>query len=150
MNHGQNSRSVISISDVAGVATGATHTVAIDTLGFDSLSIDVAYRSQASTAAPAVLAVRHSDTDGSYVAISGLVQGTDYTVGTVATAAANVTRFDIPTKNLRRYVQVAVTPSAASAGATNNDVVVSARLGRAESGIDSASEAGVTTRVVLG
>ena len=148
MNHGQNQKSVISIADAAGVASGATHSVAIDTIGFDALSVDVVYRSQANTAAPAVVTLKHSDTDGSYGTISGLVQGTDFSVGTVVTNVANVTRFEVNTRPLKRYVQVAVTPAAGSAGATNNDVVVAARLGRAEAGIDSASESGATTRVV--
>lgn len=148
MNHGQNQKSVLSISDAAGLASGSTHSVAIDTIGFDALSVDVLYRSQANTAAPSVVTLKHSDTDGSYGTISGLVQGTDFTIATVATNVANVTRFEVNTRSLKRYVQVAVTPAAGSGGATNNDVVVAARLGRAESGIDSASESGVTTRVV--
>lgn len=152
MNHLQNSRSVVSLSAAAGVASAGTHTVAIDCLGYDSVSIDVGYRSIANTSAPSVLTVRHSDTDGSYTNISGLVQGTDFTIAGVAnTATVNVTRFEISTKNLRRYIQVSVTPSAdATSNATNNTVVVAARLGRGEIGVDSASDANVTNRVVLG
>lgn len=145
-----NTKSVVSLSVAAGVASAGTHTVAIDCLGFDSVSIDVGYRSIANTAAPSVVAVRHSDTDGSYGAISGLVQGTDYTVAGVAnTATVNVTRFDLSTKALKRYLQVAVTPSAeATSNASNNTVVVAARLGKGEAGVDSATDANVTTRVV--
>ena len=153
MNHAANSKSVISISPgVAGVASAGTHTVAIDCLGYDSVSIDVCYRSLANTAAPSVVSVKHSDTDGSYAAISGLVQNTDYTLAGVGnTATVNVTRFEIPTKALKRYLQVAVTPSAdASSNGTNNDIVIAARLGRGESGVDSAADANVTNRVVLG
>ena len=153
MNHAANSKSVISISPgVAGVASAGTHTVAIDCLGYDSVSVDVCYRSLANTSAPSVVSIKHSDTDGSYAAISGLVQGTDYTLaGVTNTAVVNVTRFEIPTKALRRYLQVAVTPSAdATANGTNNDIVIAARLGRGEAGVDSASDAGVTNRVVFG
>jgi hypothetical protein len=143
----QNTKSVVSL---ANAASAGTHTVAIDCLGFDSVSIDVGYRSLANTAAPSVVSVKHSDTDGSYAAITDLVQGTDYTVGGVAnTANVNVTRFDLSTKGLKRYLQVAVTPSAdASANATNNTIVVAARLGKGEAGVDSAADANVTTRVV--
>jgi hypothetical protein len=146
----QNTKSVVSLSAAAGVASAGTHTVAIDCLGFDSVSIDVGYRSIANTAAPSVVSVRHSDTDGSYAAISGLVQGTDYTVAGVGnTATVNVTRFDLSTKALRRYLQVSVTPSAeATSNASNNTVVVAARLGKAEQGPDTAGKAGVTTKVV--
>jgi hypothetical protein len=93
--------------------------------------------------------VRHSDTDGSYGAIAGLAQGTDYTLSGVAnTATVNVTRFNLTTKDLKRYLQVAVTPSAdATANASNNTIVVAARLGKGEAGVDSAADANVTTFV---
>jgi len=145
-----NSKSVVSLSVAAGVASAGTHTVAIDCLGFDAVSIDVGYRSIANTAAPSVVSVKHSDTDGSYAAITDLVQGTDYTVAGVGnTATVNVTRFDLSTKALKRYLQVAVTPSAeATANASNNTIVVAARLGKGEAGVDSAADANVTTRVV--
>ena len=152
MNHLQNSRSVVSLSAAAGIASASTHTVAIDCLGYDSVSIDVGYRSIANTSAPSVVTVRHSDTDGSYATISSLIQNTDYTLGGVAnTATVNVTRFELSTKALRRYLQVSVTPSAdATSNATNNTVVVAARLARGETGVDSASDANVTNRIVLG
>lgn len=145
-----NTKSVVSLSLAAGVASAGTHTVAIDCLGYDSVSIDVGYRSIANTAAPSVVAVKESDTDGSYAAISGLVQGTDYTVGGVAnTATVNVTRFDLSTKGLKRYLQVAVTPSAeGTSNASNNTVVVAARLGKGEQGVNAAGDANVTTLVV--
>ena len=149
MNPVANSKSVVSLSAAAGVASNGTHTVAIDCLGYDSVSIDVGYRSIAHTSAPSVVSVQHSDTDGSYGAISGLVLGTDYTVGGVAnTATVNVTRFNVSTKDLKRYLQVSVTPSAsATANASNNTIVVAARLGKGESGVDSAADANVTTFV---
>lgn len=153
MNHAQNHKSVISISPgIAGVASAGTHTVAIDCLGYDSVSIDVAYRSLANTSAPSVVAIKHSDTDGSYATISGLVQTTDYTLaGVTNTAVVNVTRFEVSTKALKRYLQVSVTPSAdATSNGTNNDIVVAARLAKGELGLDSATEAGVTNRVVFG
>lgn len=146
----QNTKSVVSLSAAAGVASAGTHTVAVDCLGFDTVSIDVGYRSIANTAAPSVVSVKHSDTDGSYAAITGLVQDTDYTLSGVAnTANVNVTRFDLSTKSLKRYLQVSVTPSAeATANASNNTIVVAARLGKGEAGVDSAADANVTTRVV--
>jgi hypothetical protein len=149
MNPVANSKSVVSLSLAAGVASAGTHTVAIDCLGYDSVSIDVGYRSIANTAAPSVVSVKHSDTDGSYAAISGLVQSTDYTVAGVAnTATVNVTRFNLTTKDLKRYLQVAVTPSAdATSNASNNTIVVAARLGKGEAGVDSAADANVTTFV---
>lgn len=152
MNHLQNSRSVVALTDAAGLASASTLTVAVDCLGYDSLSVDVGYRSIANTAAPSVVSLKHSDTDGSYGTIASLIQNTDYTLSGVGnTATVNVSRFEVSTKGLKRYVQVAVTPNAnATSNASNNTVVVAARLGRGESGVDSASDANVTNRVVLG
>ena len=149
MNPVANSKSVVSLSAAAGVASAGTHTVAIDCLGYDAVSIDVGYRSIANTSAPSVVSVKHSDTDGSYGNITGLVQNTDYTVGGVSnTATVNVTRFNLTTKDLKRYLQVSVTPSAdATSNATNNTIVVAARLGKGEAGTDSAADANVTTFV---
>lgn len=154
MNHAQNTRTVLNISPgITGVASNATHTVAIDCLGYDAVSIDVGYRSLANTSAPSVLGLRFADADQatSYATVSGLVQGTDYTVAAVSnTAVVNVTRFELgSTKALPRFIQVRVTPSAdATANGTNNDVVVAARLHKGEVGVDSAADANVTTRVV--
>jgi hypothetical protein len=152
VNHLSNSRSVIALSAAAGLDSASTLTVAVDCLGYDSLSVDVGYRSIANTAAPSVVTLKHSDTDGSYGTIASLIQNTDYTLsGVGGTATVNVTRFEVSTKSLKRYVQVAVTPNAnATSNASNNTVVVAARLGRGESGVDSASDANVTNRVVLG
>lgn len=145
-----NTKSLVSLSAAAGVASAGTHTVAIDCLGFDSVSIDVGYRSIANTAAPSVVSIKHSDTDGSYGAVPGVVQGTDYTLAGVGnTATVNVTRFELTTKDLKRFLEVAVTPSAAATAAgSNNTIVVAARLGKGERGVDSASDANVTTRFV--
>jgi len=143
---------VVALTDAAGLASASTLTVAVDCLGYDSLSVDVGYRSIANTAAPSVVTLKHSDTDGSYGTIASLIQNTDYTLSGVGnTATVNVSRFEVSTKALKRYVQVAVTPNAnATSNASNNTVVVAARLGRGESGVDSASDANVTNRVVLG
>ena len=144
MNHAQNSKSVVSVTAAAGLATGSTHSAAIDCLGFDSVSIDVCYRSIGNTGAPAVVTLLSSDTDGSYATMSGFISGTDYTLAGVGnTATVNVTRFDVSTKASKRYLQVNVTPNANGGVASNNTVVVAARLGRAEIGADSATDAGV-------
>lgn len=154
MNHAQNTRTFLSISPgIAGVASADTHTVAIDSIGYDAVSIDVAVRQLATVGGPSVLGLRFADADQptSYATVAGLVQGTDYTVGSVTnTAVVNVTRFEIgSTKALPRFIQVRVTPNAGATNAgTNNDVVVAARLHKGEVGIDSATDANVTTRVV--
>jgi hypothetical protein len=144
MNHAQNQKTFVSITPAAGLATGSTHSCAIDCLGYDAVSVDVHYRNIANTAAPAVVTLKHSDTDGSYDTMTGFISGTDYTVaGVTNTAVVNVTRFDVSSKATKRYLQVNVTPSADGGVASNTTIVVSARLARGESGIDSTTEAGV-------
>lgn len=157
MNHLQNTRSVVSLSapTLNAVGSAATHTVAIDCIGFDAVSIDVAYQSIATVGAPSVVRLQFADADQatSYATVTGLVQGTDYTIAAVTnTAAVNVTRFEIgSTKALGRFLRVGVTPNAGvGTSLTNNTVVVAARLTKAEVGVDSATDAAVTTRVVYG
>jgi hypothetical protein len=67
---------VVALTDATGLASASTLTVAVDCLGYDSLSVDVGYRSIANTAAPSVVSLRHSDTDGSYVTVASLIQNT--------------------------------------------------------------------------
>ena len=141
----QNSKSSVGVSYVNSAET-ASHT--IDCLGFDAVSVDAIVQSNINTAAPAVVKFETSDDNTTFATVTGLVQGTDYTLAGVAnTANPNVTRFDVSTKALERYVKISVTPAAA-VGTTDASVVIDARLHKAEAGIDSATKAGVAARVV--
>lgn len=147
MNFGALQRSV-SKAEVS-VASSATHSLEIDTIGFEYASIDVLFSpftaASPPTTAATVLRVAHSDTTGTSGQTNLLVNGTDFTVGAGVTATSSVGyahRFDIDLRGKRRYLTVYATPSS-TAG-----VITSCRLSKGEAGPMSASEKGVNTQAV--
>jgi hypothetical protein len=148
MNHVAATKSV-SKAEVS-VALNATHSVEIDTLGFEYASIDVLFSPFTSATGPTtaanVLRVAQSDASGSgQVNVSGFVGGTDFTVGAGVTATSSVGyahRFDIDLRGKRRYLTVSATP------ASTCGVVTTCRLGKAEAGPMDASTKGVNTQAV--
>jgi hypothetical protein len=148
MNHVAASKSVSKAE--TSVALTATHSVEIDTLGFNHASIDVLFSPFTSASGPStaanVLRVAQSDVAGSGQAnISGFVAGTDFTVGAGVTATSSVGyahRFDIDLKGKKRYLTVYATP------ASTCGVVTTCRLSKGEAGPVSASDKGVNTQAV--
>lgn len=133
----------------ASVASSATHSLEIDTLGFAHASIDVYFTPFTAAAGPStaatVLRLAHSDTTGTSGATNLYVQGTDYTVAAGSTATGGVGyahRFDVDLRGKRRYLTVFATP------ASTVGVVTSCRLSKGEAGPMSASDKGVSTQVV--
>lgn len=132
------------------VALTATHSLEIDTLGFEFASIDVLFSPFTSATGPTtaanVLRVAQSDTSGSgQVNITGLVAGTDFTAAAGSTATAGVGyahRFDIDLRGKRRYLTVYATP------ASTCGVITSCRLGKGEAGPQDATTKGVNTQAV--
>lgn len=133
----------------ASVASNATHSLEIDTLGFAFASIDVLFTpftaANPPTTAATVLRVAHSDTTGTAAQtnISGLVAGTDFTVAAGVTATAGVGyahRFEVDLRGKRRYLTVYATPSS-TAG-----IITSCRLSKGEGGPTTATEKGVSTQ----
>jgi len=131
------------------VLSSATHSLEIDTLGFEYASIDVLFSPFTSASGPTtaanVLRVAQSDASGSGQAnLSGFVGGTDFTVSSGSTATASVgyaQRFDIDLRGKKRYLTVYATP------ASTCGVVTSCRLGKGEAGPVSASDKNVNTMV---
>ena len=148
MNHVAASKSVSKAE--TSVALNATHSVEIDTLGFNHASIDVLFSPFTSASGPTtaatVLRVAQSDTAGSgQTNISGFVAGTDFTVGAGVTATSSVGyahRFDIDLKGKRRYLTVYATP------ASTCGVITSCRLSKGEEGPVGAAAKGVNTQAV--
>ena len=148
MNHVAASKSVSKAE--TSVALNATHSVEIDTLGFNHASIDVLFSPFTSAAGPTtaanVLRVAQSDTSGSgQTNISGFVAGTDFTVAAGSTATGGVGyahRFDIDLKGKKRYLTVYATP------ASTCGVITTARLSKGEAGPVSASDKGVNSQAV--
>jgi hypothetical protein len=131
-------------------ATSAqTASATIDVVGYDALSVDVFYRPTA-VGAPAVLRLVDSDDNTTFGTITKLVSGTDYTPAAAVTAATgNIYRFDVGLQDVKRYVQVQVTPNT-GVGATAATVIVAARLHKGEQGPVSATDKGVTQAVARG
>jgi hypothetical protein len=130
------------------VLSSATHSLEIDTLGFEYASIDVLFSpftaASPPTTAATVLRVAQSDTSGSGQA-NLLVAGTDFTVGAGVTATSSVGyshRFDLDLRGKRRYLTVYATPSSTCG------VVTSCRLGKGEAGPMDATGKGVNTQAV--
>lgn len=148
MNHVAASKSVSKAE--TSVALNATHSVEIDTLGFNHASIDVLFSPFTSatgpTTAATVLRVAQSDVAGSgQVNVSGFVGGTDFTVAAGVTATAGVGyahRFDIDLKGKKRYLTVYATP------ASTCGVITTARLSKGEAGPVDATGKGVNTQAV--
>jgi hypothetical protein len=131
---------------VASVAANATHTHEIDTLGYESVSIDVVYSpftAATSNAAPVLRLTQHDVTGTGQTNISGMVGGTDFTVAAGATTgnAGYVARFNVDMRGKRRYLTLYTTPGNA-VGVTSV-----ARLGRAEEAPVNAASGNVGTWV---
>lgn len=147
MNFGAAQKSVAKAE--ASVASSATHSLEIDTLGFAYASIDVYFTPFTAASGPStaatVLRLAHSDTTGAAGTANLYVQSTDYTVAAGSTATAGVGyahRFDVDLRGKRRYLTVYATP------ASTVGVVTSCRLSKGEAGPMSASDKGVNTQVV--
>lgn len=135
------------VKAAASVAASATHTHEIDTLGYESCSIDVVFSpfTAATSSAASVLRLRQSDSSGSGQAnISGFVGGTDFTVGAGSTTGANngyVARFNLDLRGKKRYITVDASPGNTVAVATV------ARLGRANQAPTDATSANTNVYV---
>ena len=146
MNHVAATKSVSKAE--TSVTLAATHSLEIDTLGFEYASIDVLFSPFTSATGPTtaanVLRVAQSDTSGSGQA-NLLVAGTDFTVGAGVTATSSVGyshRFDLDLRGKRRYLTVYATP------ASTCGVVTSCRLGKGETGPMDATSKNVNTQAV--
>jgi hypothetical protein len=141
MNHLEASKSDVKVT--ASVATNATHSHEIDTIGFNYLSVDVIYGAYGSATSQyaTVLKLQESDTSGSgQVDVSGFT----VTAGAGATTGAKngaVCRFNLDLRGNKRYVTVVTTPGSAT------PVVTSARLSKANDMPYNATTAGVNNYV---
>ncbi|MEY2712193.1 MAG: hypothetical protein RL005_415 [Planctomycetota bacterium] len=145
MNRIENTKTVASLSD--DIATSATHSMEIDTLGFRVASIDVAFEKVAAagtnSAVALVCKLQHGDTTSAYSDLTGFVGGTSFTIPTPAnTSADTVVRFDVDLRGKKRYLKVLAT------GNATGSVYSVARLGKPEDGPDTASEKGASVAVV--
>lgn len=144
MNSLETTKTLASLSD--DIATSATHSHEIDTLGFKYASIDVCFEKVAAagtnSAVALVCKLQHGDTTSSYSDLTGYVGGTSFTIPTPAnTSADTVVRFDVDLRGRRRYLKVMAT------GNATGSVYSVARLGKPEDGPDTAAEKGANAAV---
>lgn len=113
MNHIEGTKTVAKVS--VAVATNATHSHEIDTLGADYASIDVVFSqfSATTTSYASVLKVQQSDAAG-----SGQADLSGYTItagaGSTTGGTGAVARFNVDLRGKKRYLTVVATPGNAA------------------------------------
>ena len=145
MNFVEYTKSVASL--VTSGSSSATVALTIDTLGYEYLSVDGVYGACVSTSAVAsTFSLRAGDTIAGladYTATYGSLSAITSSANTSAsqTAAATVVRLDFDLRGKPRYISLATAPND-----TNARVVLTARLGKGETGPESASAKGVLVK----
>lgn len=149
MYHAKASKSINFRADtgLTGITNAGTCAiVAIDTLGYDFASIDVALtKADVVSNKPTVFKLREADvstTNSTTIAdVSGFVGGTDWTIPNANTSVDNIYRFDVDCRARKRYLFFTISP------ATTQEINVNVRLSRAEQGPVSATQQGVIASV---
>ena len=144
MNHASGAKSIARVT--TSVASSATFTHEIDTLGYKFATVDVIFSpyTASNVSLASVLKVGESDTASQGTAatnITGLVGGTDFTIAaTGASTGANVggiARFNVDLRGRKRYLTVVVSPS------TTVAIISAARLSKGENHAVTVTEANV-------
>lgn len=131
------SKQVIAINQ-ASTTNGATATGAIDTLGYDYMTVDViTTTSNNVTNNPSVLKLGDGDTTAAYTNISGTVGDTDWTIPNAVTSGDWGVKFNVDLRAVKRYVQVSVTP------VTTQSITAIANLYKGDEAPADATGAGV-------
>jgi hypothetical protein len=147
VNHLEATKSVVGHSE--NLTAAQTHTLTVDTLGYDYVSLDVCQEPWAnagytSQAAFTVLKLEESDNNSSYSNVTEFVGGGTggFTIPTpTATAGDVVVRMDVDCRGKKRYLKLTATPY------TTGTVYTVARLGKGVEGPVSASAKGVNATV---
>ncbi len=147
MNHLEATKSVVGHTE--NLTAAQTHTLVIDRLGYEYVSLDVGQEPWAnagytSQAAFTVLKLSESDDNSSYSDVTAFVGGGTggFTIPTpTATAGDVVVRMDVDCRGKKRYLKVTATPY------TTGTVYTVARLGKGVDGPVSASSKNVNATV---
>ncbi len=147
MNHLEATKSVVGHTE--NLTAAQTHTLVIDRLGYEYVSLDVcqepfANAGYTSQAAFTVLKLSESDDNSSYSDVTAFVGGGTggFTIPTpTATAGDVVVRMDVDCRGKKRYLKVTATPY------TTGTVYTVARLGKGVNGPVSASSKNVNATV---
>lgn len=116
MISGQNDKGLIVIA-YASIATSATTTAQIDTLGYGYCTIDIMYDSSATPSnTPRVMTLAEDDTTvvTNFTDITEFVGGTAFTIP-VMTASAQMVRFNVDLRGRKRYLELSLNASAGAA-----------------------------------
>lgn len=90
---------------------GATATGTVDCKGFDFVTLDlVAATADTASNKPSVLTLTEGDTTSAFATFSGCVSGTDYTIPSASTSAAQVYKFNLDLRGRKRYLKLTVSP----------------------------------------
>ena len=142
--HSNQSDKTLSVGTSFSAAGTATSSF-VDTLGYDSVSINVF---SSNTHPWSTLAVQQSDTTDAtnFVSISGTICGTDWTAATAyvtasGTTAASGVQFNLSSKARKRYLRVS------HGGATAATSTIVASLGQAANVPSDATSYGAITLV---
>lgn len=133
------------ILEPISLTNGATASLTIDTLGADTMSVDVLLaRTSSATNVPTVLKLQEADVTNtsSFADISGATGTSAFTSG--STTAGNIVKFDVTLVGARkRYLRLQVSPL------TTQVVGAIATLGRLEQMPTTAANANVDGWVIL-
>jgi hypothetical protein len=147
VNHLEATKSVVGMTE--NLTAAQTHTLVIDRLGYEYVSLDVCQEAwtnaeYTSQAAFTVLKLEESDNNSSYSNVTAFVGGGSggFTIPTPAgTSADVVVRMDVDCRGKKRYLKVTATPY------TTGTVYTVARLGKGNDGPVTASAKGVNATV---
>ena len=147
MNHLEATKSVV--GHTQDLTAAQTHTMTIDTLGYEYVSLDVCQEAwgnagYTSQAAFTVLKLADSEDNSSYSDVTAFVGGGTggFTIPTpTATAGDVVVRMDVDCRGKKRYLKLTATPY------TTGTVYTVARLGKGVDGPVSASSKNVNATV---
>jgi hypothetical protein len=147
VNHLEATKSVVGHTE--NLTAAQTHTLVIDRLGYEYVSLDVCQEAwgnagYTSQAAFTVLKLSESDDNSSYADVTAFVGGGTggYTIPTPSSTSADVVvRMDVDCRGKKRYLKITATPY------TTGTVYTVARLGKGNDGPVSASAKGVNATV---
>ena len=147
MNHLEATKSVV--GHTQDLTAAQTHTLVIDRLGYEYVSLDVCQEAwgnagYTSQAAFTVLKLSESDNNSSYSDVTEFVGGGSggFTIPTpTSTTADLIVRMDVDMRGKKRYLKLTATPY------TTGNVYTVARLGKGNDGPVTASAKGVNATV---
>ncbi len=140
-------REINSFADRMAASAGATNTSTFTHAGYEHAIIKLHMTGTETTDPPTVITVTQSDDNTTFVAITGLVAGTDFTVPTAIRTASNHSQgmttlmVGLDLRNVKKYVKVTCN------AATLMTQILDVSLDRGKISPSTATLAGVATLV---